>query len=122
MAGPATSGLAGKIGVHRIPADSEPRSASRGGRRPPPRILGLFKEVRCQEKERSCLGVIRLGGRHGPERLEAAARRALATGCVSYRSLDSILRRRLDREPAAAPPATPPAAEHVNLRGPGCYQ
>ncbi|HVA62135.1 MAG TPA: IS21 family transposase, partial [Terriglobales bacterium] len=71
---------------------------------------------------RSCLGVIRLGQRHGAERLEAAARRALATGCVNYRSLDSILRRGLDREPFGAQPPTSPAAEHANLRGPDYYQ
>jgi len=68
---------------------------------------------------RSCLGVIRLGARYGPERLEAAALRAVATGALRYRSLDSILRRRLDQEPLDAPPAPAPAAEHDNLRGAG---
>ncbi len=41
---------------------------------------------------RSCLGIIRLGQRYPAARVEGAAERALATGAVSYKSLDSILR------------------------------
>ena len=47
---------------------------------------------------RSCLGVLRLGDRYGPERLEAACARALAIGACSYRSVRSILERGLDRD------------------------
>jgi transposase len=84
------------------------------------RILDSFPHP--ENGYRSCLGVIRLGGRYGPQRLEAAAQRAVATGCLSYRSLDSILRHRLDTEPLDASPATSPAAAHANLRGSGYYQ
>jgi hypothetical protein len=41
---------------------------------------------------RSCLGIFRLGRRHGEARLEAAAGRALAAGAISYRSVDSSMR------------------------------
>jgi len=41
---------------------------------------------------RSCLGLLRLGRRHGEARLEAACARALAVGARSYRHVDSILR------------------------------
>ena len=65
---------------------------------------------------RSCLGILRLGQRYSTERLEAASRRALATGACSYQSVKSILERSLDRQPLEVPPPTPPL-EHENLRG-----
>jgi hypothetical protein len=54
---------------------------------------------------RSCLGIIRLGQRYPVARLEAAAERALVTGAVSYRSMDSILRHNLDKQPVNCPPS-----------------
>ena len=70
---------------------------------------------------RSCLGVIRLGRRYPAARVEAAAERALRTGAVSYKSLDSILRRHLDEQPLDAPAARPPAS-HDNLRGAAYFE
>jgi transposase len=70
---------------------------------------------------RACLGILRLGRRYGPERLEAAAARALAVRALSYRSVDSILKRRLDGQPLpGADPATP-VVHHANLRGATYY-
>ncbi|MGH9267760.1 MAG: Mu transposase domain-containing protein [Acidimicrobiales bacterium] len=72
---------------------------------------------------RSCLGIVRLGDRYGPERLEAACKRALAVRAHSYRSVESILRTGLDRTPLPAAAAPVPAhPDHGNLRGPGYYQ
>jgi transposase len=69
---------------------------------------------------RSCLGILRLGQRYSNERLEAAARRALATGACSYPSVKSILERSLDRQPLETLPHRPPL-EHANLRGPAYF-
>jgi transposase len=71
---------------------------------------------------RSCLGIVRLGDRYGAERLEAACERALAVRAHSYRSVESILRTGLDRQPLPAdgPARTHPS--HDNVRGPGYYQ
>lgn len=71
---------------------------------------------------RSCLGIIRLGSEYPPERMEAAAGRALHANAASYKSMKSILERGLDRipVPAAAPSRTP--AKHVNLRGRDYYR
>ncbi|MHB1535295.1 MAG: IS21 family transposase [Acidimicrobiales bacterium] len=71
---------------------------------------------------RSCLGIVRLGGRYGEERLEAAAQRALAARAYSYRSVESILRAGLDRQ--ALPDKSAPRAHpsHDNLRGADYYQ
>jgi transposase len=69
---------------------------------------------------RSCLGILRLGQRYSPERLEAAARRALATGACSYPSIKSMLERSLDRQPLET--SSPRSAlEHSNLRGPAYF-
>jgi transposase len=71
---------------------------------------------------RSCLGIIRLGQKYGPERLEAACGRALAARGHSYRSVESILRTGLDRQVLPAPPAQLALPLHDNLRGPRYYQ
>ncbi len=71
---------------------------------------------------RACLGILRLGQRYGPERLEAACGRALALRSLRYRSVESILKTGLDRRPlpSADPPSSLPPA-HPNLRGPDYY-
>jgi transposase len=73
---------------------------------------------------RSCLGILRLTKRYGPDRVEAAAGRAFAVGARSYRHVDSILKHGLDRVPL------PPTADrqlslapvHEHLRGRDYYQ
>jgi transposase len=72
---------------------------------------------------RACMGLKRLFKRYGPERLTAACQRALATGGISYTSVDAILKNGLDRSPVLveAPPKII-AIEHANLRGSAYYQ
>jgi hypothetical protein len=62
------------------------------------------------------LGILRLSQRYSPERVEAAAARALATAACSYQSVKSMLERGLDRQPLETPTLRPPL-EHDNLRG-----
>lgn len=73
---------------------------------------------------RSCLGLMRLAKRDGPERLEAACTRALAAGARSYKHVASILKHGLDRLPleASAPAAGPSARPHEHVRGAAYYQ
>ena len=71
---------------------------------------------------RSCLGIVRLGERYGAERLEAACARALAVRAHSYRSVESILRTGLDRQPLTAEGPARAHPSHDNLRGPDYYQ
>ena len=70
---------------------------------------------------RACLGIVRLSGPYGAQRLEAAAERALDIGARTYGSVKSILDNNLDRRPAAkrATDATP--ILHPNIRGPRYY-
>lgn len=70
---------------------------------------------------RNCMGLINLGRKHGPERLEAACARALAGGANRYQSVKSILERGLDAVPLALEPMPPPVSSHDNVRGPGYY-
>jgi transposase len=71
---------------------------------------------------RAALGIIRLAGRYGSDRAEAACARALALRSHSYRSVESILRAGLDRRPLPGDaPQLPPHPAHANVRGPGYY-
>ena len=65
---------------------------------------------------------MRLGKRYGPERLEAACRRALAINSARYKSVESILKNGLDQQPLPETQPTRPAIEHPNVRGPEYYQ
>jgi len=70
---------------------------------------------------RSCLGIMRLGRQYGGSRLEAACLRALAVQAFSYRSVESILKTGLDRQPL--PSSTPSVIRrHDNVRGSAYYQ
>jgi transposase len=71
---------------------------------------------------RSCLGIIRLGQRYPAPRVEAAAERALATGAVSYKSIESILRRCLDQQPLSTNVSSQPRTAHNNVRGAEYFQ
>jgi transposase len=65
---------------------------------------------------RAAQGVLRLGDRYGPERLDAACARALACGDPSYRTVKGILAAGLDTAPPPAQPATARAVPAL-LRG-----
>jgi transposase len=71
---------------------------------------------------RSCLGILRLGERFGAERVEAACQRALAVRAFSYRSVESILKSGLDRQPLPAQRPFRIHRRHDNLRGAGYYR
>ena len=70
---------------------------------------------------RSCLGLMSLGRRHGPDRLDAACARALAAGAISYTSVKSILVEGLDRVPIRPAEDLPTPPTHANLRGPAYW-
>ncbi len=70
---------------------------------------------------RACLGLMRLGKRYSPERLEAAAFRALRSGAHSYRSVRSILEHGLDRIPLEEQTTLRLPEQHEYLRGAHYY-
>ncbi len=74
-----------------------------------------------QQGFRACLGILRLGGKYGNDRLEKAAIRALAIGALRYKHIESILRKGLEEFPLASSTTTP-IPEHDNLRGSDYFQ
>jgi len=75
-----------------------------------------------EQSYRACLGLLRLGKTYGEPRLDAACHRALALGTHRVRSVESILKHRLDEH---AVPATQQTLDlpttHDNLRGAHYY-
>lgn len=70
---------------------------------------------------RSCLGIISLSKKVGPDRLELACGRALALRAHSYTTVKSILAKHLEDKPLTAPPLRP-HPPHDNVRGADYYQ
>jgi len=67
---------------------------------------------------RGCLRVIRLAGKYAQRRMEAAAERAFLTGACRYRSIESILKNSLHRQPLSPSYPPPlPTPPHDNIRG-----
>jgi hypothetical protein len=75
-----------------------------------------------QQAYRACLGILRLGRHYREVRLENAAKRALAIGAFRYKSIESILKKRLDEQPLPTETKATLPADHANLRGPAYYQ
>lgn len=73
---------------------------------------------------RSCMGIIRLAKTYGHSRLEAACRRACHFRAFSYKSIESILKNNLDREPLpdTAKERDGKVHTHANIRGATYYQ
>lgn len=73
---------------------------------------------------RSCLGIIRLAEKYTSQRVEAAAERALLTGACRYKSVESILKKSLDRLPLPSPdpPSGTTPTGHDNIRGAEYFQ
>jgi transposase len=86
----------------------------------------LERKPHPQQGFRSCLGIIRLGKQYSPERLEAACAYAISIQGFFYKSVQSILKNRLDQKQALLPKkeeATPCLPlEHPNIRGKEYYQ
>jgi len=81
----------------------------------------LKEKVHPEQGYRPCLGILRLGERYTPERLEAACCRAVKIGGVSYRSIKSILLHGLDRLPLEEQAILELPQAHANVRGADYY-
>jgi transposase len=97
-----------------------------GGRIGPP-VAELIETILTRRPHpehgyRACLGLMRLVRRYGGERVSAACQRALATGGLSYSSVEAILKHGLDRVPVGEPTTKVVPIQHANLRGATYYQ
>jgi transposase len=112
--------------AHRRHAEWTPRRITAWAAKTGPATAGVVEHIMASRPHpeqgfRACLGILRLGRRYGPERLEAACARALAIGAASYRSVESILKTGLDRRPLPAPVPELPYRRHDNVRGAAYY-
>ena len=72
---------------------------------------------------RSCLGIMRLGKRYSPKRLESACQRAMKIQALSYKSVASILKSGLDRQALPCDERqTEKTLIHPNIRGHNYYR
>ena len=70
-----------------------------------------------QQAYRTCLGILRLGKSYGNDRLEAACSRALHVNALSYRSIESMLKTGMDKQPLSLEPTQTTLPLHENVRG-----
>lgn len=80
----------------------------------------LASKVTEVQTYNSCLGILRLGKAYGPDRLEAACRRALSAPRVNYGMVKSILDKNLDKASHQQNQMDLPI--HDQIRGPEQYQ
>lgn len=75
-----------------------------------------------QESFNTILGMIRLGEKHGKDRLEKACTRALESNTANYRSVKNILNAGLDKAHVPKSPKQESSPiSHDNIRGPEYY-
>jgi transposase len=86
-------------------------------------LCALILEQRAHPEQgfRACLGIVRLVKAFGPQRVEAAATRALDIGARTYGSVKSILDNNLDRHAAQQRGADSVTILHPNIRGSRYY-
>jgi transposase len=82
----------------------------------------MQRRMHPEQGFRSCLGVIRLGKRYTPQRLEKACERAVAIGAYTYKNVESILKNGLDRQPLKPVLKGRGVPVHPNIRGKQYYQ
>ena len=82
---------------------------------------GRDGESHPEQSYRACLGILRLAKTYSNPRLEAAAQRALTLGSRSVRSVESILKHRLDEQATNDTLELPLPADHDNVRGPSYF-
>jgi transposase len=115
--------------AHQQYASWSPQRLVRWAEQTGPATAGLVSTLLTRRKHpqqgfRACLGIMRLGKAYGDDRLEAACRRALKLGAISYKSVQSILKHGLDRQALLDIDEETDTAEpiaHPNIRGAGYY-
>ncbi len=111
---------------HRKYGDWSPHRMSQWARKQGPETQTCIEEIMAtsnhpQQALRACQGILRLGETYGKERLEAACRRALHFKTIRYRSVESILKHRLDEQSLEPEQASDLPADHDNVRGADYY-
>lgn len=74
----------------------------------------LSSEMHPEQTYRKCLGILRLGGRYGEERLEAACKRVLHFGVTTYKGIEAALKNGCDKLPLPLPLPLPIEADEAD--------
>ena len=111
---------------HRRMAEWTPERITRWAQQIGPHTAALIESLIAarahpQQGFRAALGILRMAKLYGNARLDAACRRATAMNAVSYRSVESILKHRLDELPLPADTQQQLPIFHDNVRGPDYY-
>lgn len=117
---------------HKAYSERDAQKLLQRGRLVGPAVLEFMQKIldsrqHPEQGYRACLGVLRLAKTYSHDRVERAARRALASGAFSYRNLQAILRHRLEDAPLPEqiteqqPGDLTPPLQHANIRGAGYY-
>lgn len=76
-----------------------------------------------QQGFRSCVGILRLAKSYGDNRLESACKRALHIGAHNYKSVESILKNKLDQQPLPLTSGEEPLPDsHEYIRGQNYFE
>ena len=112
--------------AHRAHAEWTPSRLIAWGRKAGPHTAAFVERLlesrpHPEQGYRSCLGLMKLLRAYSAERLEAACRRALDIGTLSYGSVKSILATGLDQAGDDEQHTLSLPAEHAHIRGPEYY-
>jgi len=109
---------------HQAQADWTPERLIRWAAKTGPKTAAMTEAIlasrqHAQQAFRSAMGLIQLAKVYTPERLEAACALALALegGANSYKSVNSILKTKLDQQPRQQTLPNPTRIAHDNIRG-----
>jgi hypothetical protein len=80
-------------------------------------VVGLLAD-HALHRLRAAQGIIGLGEKYGPQRLDAACRRALEVGDPSYRTVKGILAVGADQQPAPGADGAASMVTPAHLHGP----
>ncbi len=125
VTGGFTTDPAHRPASHRRYADWSPSRLIRWAEKVGPETQALVRAIleskpHPEQGFRSCLGILRLGTTFSPARLEHACQRARAIRALSYRSVHSILKAKLDGQPLLVPEHDP-RLWHEDIRGAEYY-
>ena len=82
---------------------------------------GLAGRTYPEQAYKACMGIIHLGRHYEPERVEAAAERALKYNACSFRSMKAILASGLDKHQDEQETGQVTLPIHQNIRGKAYY-
>ncbi|MEA3428928.1 MAG: IS21 family transposase [Thermodesulfobacteriota bacterium] len=81
----------------------------------------LKSRKHSEQAFKTCMGILNLVKKHGPDKLNKACARALGFGFYSYKRIKNILDRGLEEEPLTESREIP-VSSHENIRGSQYYQ